>query len=290
MDTDRKTNIKGAPGFPPAWFVMVKNYCECQKNKAFTLVEILIVVIIIGILAGLMMLSAGSSTETVERTACRGDRRTIKSAYYVERAENRKTFKESLEKAMAQFTKVRDLTVADGSASCGGVCHAGGIYSLKETSGDKLLISCSVAGHDEEKMDRTKTIYEQILAAHGGMSTWPSGRDLMELVKNILGGAYVYDGKEYYLKVDVKGKNTPLLYASEQPYTDGSHRFMADYVYNSETDTWYKCSPSISTAGMKDDLQKQINESIKTGAPITISGTPTNITWTEVPGFTPFLR
>lgn len=71
--------------------------------------EILIVVIIIGILAGLMALSAGSSTETAEKTACRGDRRTIKSAYYVERAENGKTFKESLKKLWSSLLKESNL-------------------------------------------------------------------------------------------------------------------------------------------------------------------------------------
>ena len=34
-----------------------------RKNKAFTLVELLIVIIIIGILAGMMMLSTGSATD-----------------------------------------------------------------------------------------------------------------------------------------------------------------------------------------------------------------------------------
>lgn len=90
--------------------------------------EILIVVIIIGILAGLMALSAGSSTETAEKTACRGDRRTIKSAYYVERAENGKTFKESLKKAMEQFTKGKQLAIAEDRAVYDGICHAGGLY------------------------------------------------------------------------------------------------------------------------------------------------------------------
>lgn len=281
----------------------MENRKRYEKCKAFTLVEILIVVIIIGILAALMALSFGSSTETAERTACRGDRRTIKSAYYVERAESGKTFKDSLEEAMEQFTKVKNLNVTGDTAVCTGVCHAGGIYTITTTSDDKLLISCSIEGHDEEKMDRTKTIYEQIVAVHGAMQDWPSGSKLLELVKNSLGGAYIYDGVEYYIKVDVKGRNAPLLYASEQPTTDGSHRFMADYVYNSETDTWYKCSPSISTATMRDDIQTQINNSIKNGTPITVyykengedgvvveKQKKVDIVWTAAPGFSPFLK
>ncbi|WP_288503641.1 prepilin-type N-terminal cleavage/methylation domain-containing protein [Cloacibacillus evryensis] len=264
-----------------------------KKNRAFTLVEILIVVIIIGILAGLMALSAGSSTETAEKTACRGDRRTIKSAYYVERAENGKTFKESLEKAMEQFTKVKNLSTADDSAFCLGVCHAGGTYSMTTTSNDRLLISCSIEGHDEEKMDRTKTIYEHVLAAYKEMASgveWPSGRKLMELVGKLLGGPYVYDGKEYYVKADIKGKSgDPLLYASENKF-GGANSYVAEYVYNSETDRWYKCSPSINTAAMNGDIKNQVYGSIKNGSEIIYGSELVNVTWTEVPGFSPFLK
>lgn len=116
--------------------------------------EILIVVIIIGILAGLMALSAGSSTETAEKTACRGDRRTIKSAYYVERAENGKTFKESLEKAMEQFTKGHELNADDTMAMYEGICHAGGVYIMTESDeGDGTLgVMCTIQGHGGEDL------------------------------------------------------------------------------------------------------------------------------------------
>ena len=122
-----------------------------KKNRAFTLVEILIVVIIIGILAGLMALSAGSSTETAEKTACRGDQRTVKSAYYVERAENKNSFKTSIENAMAQFPKAQKVSTGDGAAFYRGICHAGGEYLMVQDIADtngKLAIMCTVEGHN----------------------------------------------------------------------------------------------------------------------------------------------
>ena len=67
---------------------MKKMNKKYRKAKGFTLVELLIVVIIIGILAGMMMLTAGSATDKAQAVRIVSDLRNIKSAAFMCYVEN----------------------------------------------------------------------------------------------------------------------------------------------------------------------------------------------------------
>ncbi|MEG1825296.1 MAG: prepilin-type N-terminal cleavage/methylation domain-containing protein [Cloacibacillus sp.] len=271
---------------------------DFKRKPAFTLVEVLIVLVLVGILAGLVMLSSGATIDTSQRAVCAANRRTIKSAYSVESAGSGKNFNENLKNAMEQFAQAahNNMDVASDEAIYTGICPANGIYLININDDGKLNVFCSIEGHggDEKEILDIKTLYEKVLEKYrqlAGNNKHPSGSELMEKLRHdfpeIFNLPFSYGGKELYLKSDVKWDGNALLYASEKTYDNGNYKFVAEYVYDNRNDKWYKCSPSLATSSIGNF--KTIYNAIDTGKPVIGNkGEEITVSFTEVPDFKPF--
>jgi prepilin-type N-terminal cleavage/methylation domain-containing protein len=57
-----------------------RRWCEAREEEGFTLVELMIVVLIMGILVGIVMLSLAFSRTKAEQSSCKANLRTLHSA------------------------------------------------------------------------------------------------------------------------------------------------------------------------------------------------------------------
>ncbi len=106
-----------------------------RKVKAFTLVELLIVVLILGALAAIAIPRITASTTTAKANACKTNIDIMNSQIEMYRADT------------GSYPGTLDALVSDANSFPDGlpVCPSGGNY---EMTGTPPRVDCDIAGHD----------------------------------------------------------------------------------------------------------------------------------------------
>ena len=110
-------------------------------DKGFSLVELLIVVVILGILAGILYLVLGPSDEKAKKEACYGNRATVLLALDSYR------FSSGVSKETYTLQNFIDDDYKDTISNKEVKCPSGGIYSAGTSNGREAVV-CSIHGGD----------------------------------------------------------------------------------------------------------------------------------------------
>jgi len=137
-----------------------KSLSNRVKQHAFTLLELLIVIIVVGILAGIFLLSSGAATEKAKRTTCLGDRRTIEREYIIRKTND---MTESSADIIADIMKTRGKKVeSDTGLEYKDICPSKGTYSFTQQDNGVIVVTCSLHPDEVAKTPAGSNTYNGI--------------------------------------------------------------------------------------------------------------------------------
>jgi len=113
----------------------MKGFRKTEGEWGWTLVELVIVIIILGLIAGIAIPAYLNLTDNAKINACQAQQAAIKSAVLLYYAKNQGTLPDSLTQGM--FV---DNTIPS--------CPSGGTISYSKDSDSTFTIQCSISSHN----------------------------------------------------------------------------------------------------------------------------------------------
>jgi len=193
----------------------------------------LIVIVVIGILAGIYLLAAEPAIERARATDCLSDRTTIKHQYYIMRSENgynSEDFAEAVKKDLG-----RSNVEGDGS-TFSNICRDGGVYTCSMDEYGRFSVVCSF--HDKLSVGASSPV----------ITSW-SGGDLSKLITAIDGFADGLQTDRYY-----KNSGNDSVAAAMQTAIKGlglNPNGYAWYIKKDSANTVYFVVATSDTTGKK---------------------------------------
>lgn len=114
---------------------------KCRNG--FTLVEMLVVIIIIGVLAGILMLASAYATDKSKETACLNNRKVIEKDYMIDKAgESGRTFMDIIADIIKDDPRLVLSSISSERAIFTNVCPSESTVAATLTSKDTVVVDC----------------------------------------------------------------------------------------------------------------------------------------------------
>lgn len=263
-----------------------------KKQTGFTLVELVIVIAVLGILAGMAIPHFMEAREEAAKKECLANRTQIMRMFYAQQAVG---YSETLAYFLGEVTKEENNE--NKYFTFIPKCADNGTYSVSNE-----VVVCSITEHNEDNSGSGSVIdgitngFQEFLDKYGSMTDqelkdlgwWPTYEN-GNLMKNNDGfrEAYYKEHKEWPSGIDLNGNKiyfkfhltvdgSFLTYANSNGEFKNGGDWATNYIYDSASKKWYYNSNGTSLANISNSIDKggkteaQIIDKIK------------NSGWTEV--------